>query len=329
MFPRKYKKQNKIKKFILKLFNLYAYEKETLNMVNPNYKNVGKNLIKLNEKSFNLSKGYLELNRKIKKLDIFYRYSPNNNLWRSSKTWKRIIPNIDKRTLISVSLTSLKESILFFLKENNLEINLNLISDNSDDAFDNQVKKLLFSDKFKINKFSTKINGNRGSFLECCDKAINADDLIFFIEDDYLFENNCIDEMIFTYSRLSTILDKEIIMCPSDYPFYYDSLYNTNLYFGKNLRWRNVEETLLTFLFSKKTLLKYLDNFRKVGELENEPFEKPLHEIYNKIPCLAPVTSLSYHIGRDSPSLNEDYLSLWNINLKIYNQLNLSSNNSQ
>ena len=62
------------------------------------------------------------------------------------------------------------------------------------------------------------------SYLECCDKAINADDLIFFIEDDYLFENNCIDEMIFTYSRLSTILDKEIIMCPSDYPFYYDSL---------------------------------------------------------------------------------------------------------
>ena len=128
MFPRNYTKQNKIKKFILKLFNLYAYEKETLNIVNPNYKNVGKNLIKLNEKSFNLSKGYLDLNRKIKKLDIFYRYSPNNNLWRSSKTWKRIIPNINKRTLISVCLTSLKESILFFLKENNLEINLNLIS---------------------------------------------------------------------------------------------------------------------------------------------------------------------------------------------------------
>ena len=58
--------------------------------------------------------------------------------------------------------------------------------------------------------------------------------------------------MIFTYSRLSTILDKEIIMCPSDYPFITTLLYNTNLYFGKNLRWRNVEETLLTFLFSKK-----------------------------------------------------------------------------
>ena len=152
MFSRKYKKQNKIIKFILKLFNLYAYDKETLNMVNPNYKNVGKNLIRLNDKSFNFSKGYLELNRKIKKLDIFYRYSPNNNLWNSSKHWKRIIPNIEKRTLISVSLISLKESILYFLEENNLEINLNLISDNSDEKFDNNIKKLLFSDKFKTNK---------------------------------------------------------------------------------------------------------------------------------------------------------------------------------
>ena len=145
---------------------------------------------------------------------------------------------------------------------------------------------------------------------------------------DLASEKKCIDEMIFTYSRLSSILGKEIIMCPSDYPFYYDSLYNTNLYFGKNLRWRNVEETLLTFLFSKKILLQNLNSFRKVGEQENEPFEKPLHQIYKEIPCLAPVTSLSYHIGRDNPSLNEDYLSLWNMNLDIYNNLNLSSDNS-
>ena len=55
MFSRKYKKQNKLIKFILKFFNLYAYEKETLNMVNPNYKNVGKNFIKFNDTSFNFN----------------------------------------------------------------------------------------------------------------------------------------------------------------------------------------------------------------------------------------------------------------------------------
>ena len=90
MFSRIYKKQNIIVKFILKIFNLYAYDKETLNMVNPDYKNVGKNFIKFNDTSFNLSKGYTRLSRKIKKLDIFYRYSPNNNLWNSSKRFSLV-----------------------------------------------------------------------------------------------------------------------------------------------------------------------------------------------------------------------------------------------
>ena len=110
MFPRKYNKQNKFLKLILKFFNLYAYEKETLNMVNPSYKNKGKNIIRFNDKSFIHAKGYLELSRKIKKLDIFYRFAPNNNLWNSSESWKRIIPNIDKETLIKNGAIDIAET---------------------------------------------------------------------------------------------------------------------------------------------------------------------------------------------------------------------------
>ena len=36
------------------------------------------------------------------------------------------------------------------------------------------------------------------------------------VEDDYLFEKRCIDEMIFSYSRLSTILKKDIILNLND-----------------------------------------------------------------------------------------------------------------
>ena len=91
MFPRKYKKQNKIKRLILKLLNVYAFNKETLNLENPNYKNNNDNLIKFNDKSFNLSRGYLDLSRKIKSLDIYYRFAPNINLWNSTDRWKRIL----------------------------------------------------------------------------------------------------------------------------------------------------------------------------------------------------------------------------------------------
>ena len=101
---------------MLKLFNVHVFEKETLNIVNPDYKNSGNNFFKLNDKSLILSTGYLDLDRKIRKLDIFYRYSPNNQLWNSTKRWKRIVPDINKKDLISTSIISLKESILKFLK---------------------------------------------------------------------------------------------------------------------------------------------------------------------------------------------------------------------
>ena len=73
MFSRKLNKQNKFKRFILKILNVYAYDKETLNIVNPYYDNINGNIIDFNNISFNFSRGYLKLSRKVKKLDIYFR----------------------------------------------------------------------------------------------------------------------------------------------------------------------------------------------------------------------------------------------------------------
>ncbi len=316
MFPRKYTKQNKLKRFILKLLDVYAYERETLNIVNPDYQNNFGNLAKFNDKSFNFSKGYLKLSRKIKKLDIFFRYAPNSSLYNSKGSWKRIIPGISKEQLISTCLRSLKVSILRFLNNNKLDISLHLISDNSNNEFDEKLLNLISNKKFKISIHKTKIAGNRGSYLECCDQAELAEDLIFFIEDDYLFEEHCLDEILFTYSRLSTILKDDVIICPTDYSFFYDSLYKTSLFIGKNYRWRVVGETLLTFMLSKKIFNQNKKIIRKVGEEINEPFEQPLHELYKSSLCIAPVNTLAYHISRGVPSINEDWITTWNENYK-------------
>ena len=230
MFPRKYKKLSSFKRFILKLLNVYALDRETLNLVNPNYKNSGSNTFKINKESIILSNGYLKLDRKIKSLDIFYRYAPNNLMWNSTDRWKRIVPNINKRDLILTSLNSLKKSIIKFSTHNKIKIKINLISDSSDKKFNENILKLLDDNLIKINFIETKIEGNRGSYLECCDQAENSEDLIFFIEDDYIFEENCIEEMIFTFARMSTIFKSDVFLCPSDYPFFYDSSYKTSLY---------------------------------------------------------------------------------------------------
>ena len=314
MFLRKYKKLSSFKRFVLKLLNVYALDRETLNLVNPNYKNSGNNTFKINKESIILSNGYLKLNRKINSLDIFYRFAPNNVMWNSTNRWKRIVPNINKKDLILTSLNSLKKSIIKFISQNQIKVTINLISDSSEKKFNDSIFKLLDDNLIRINFIETKIEGNRGSYLECCDQAENSEDLIFFIEDDYIFDENCIEEMIITYSRLSTIFNNDVFLCPSDYPFYYDSSYKTSLYIGNKYKWRTVEETLLTFMMSKDLYERYKKNIRLVGEKENVPFEKPLHEIYKNNPCFSPVNSLSFHISRDHPATTEDWIKIWNDN---------------
>ena len=318
MFKRKPNRQNRFKRLLLKVLNLHALDKETFNLVNPQGIINGENFFDLNKRSYILSSGYLDLKRKIKSLDIYYRYSPEVDLWNSSGSWKRIIPGINKKMLIKVCLLSLKISIENFLKDNSLKINLNLIFDNSSNQFNDEINKLMRSDMFQLTFTESNVKGNRGSFLECCDQSIKAEDLIFFVEDDYLFKDTCIDEVVFSYSRISTLLDRDVFLCPTDYSFYYDSIYKTALFIGKNNRWRYVNETLLTFIFSKNILDKYMRNIKLVGEHENDPFEKPLDDIYSEVPCLAPITSLSYHLSRTVPGIESDWLDLWKYN---YNKL--------
>ena len=319
MFKRKLLKQNKLKRLLLKLLNIYAFDKETFELINPKLNQKAENYFKFNNKSILLSSGFLDFTRKVKKLDIYYRFSPDVALWNSPGKWKRIIPNINKETLIKVSLISLKKSILNFLKYNNLNISLNLIYDKSSNEFNNQLKKILLNDKFETNIIKSKINGNRGTYLECCDQAEKSEDLIFFVEDDYIFKIDSIEELLYSYSRISTQTDKDIFLTPSDYVFYYDKDYITSIFIGKNYRWRIVKETLLTFLFSKKILNIHRDKIRSVGELQNDPFEKPLHEIFDKELCLAPIKSISYHISRTVPSIEPDWLKVWDENYKEIN----------
>ena len=76
---------------------------------------------------------------------------------------------------------------------------------------------------------------------------------------------------------------------------------------------------MLTFLFSKKLFAFYKNSLRLIGERNNDPFEKPLHDIFNKSPCLAPIKSAAYHLSRTVPGIENDWLELWNENFKKVN----------
>jgi len=146
----------------------------------------------------------------------------------------------------------------------------------------------------------------------------SCNDLVYFVEDDYIHQNEAISEMIFTYERISSQSKKELVICPSDYPFLYNKVEKTQIYLGNKRHWRTTEETLLTFMISKKLIEKYWKSFENMCQFENSPFEKPLHKMYEHELCLSPIPSLAMHCTNINSVFglppNFDWKKIWEEN---------------
>ena len=126
--------------------------------------------------------------------------------------------------------------------------------------------------------------------------AKKSEDLVYFVEDDYIHSIQAIKEMILTYEKLSSMLKKDLILCPTDYPYLYRDIENTSIFLGDKRHWRSIKETLCTFLMSKDMVIKYWDELTSACKFEHYPFEKPFHDIYEKEYCLSPIPSLATHL---------------------------------
>ena len=125
-------------------------------------------------------------------------------------------------------------------------------------------------------------------------------------------------EMILTFERISSQLQRDIFMCPSDYPYLYMNNDKTNILLGSNRHWRTVNKTLCTFLTTKKLVDQYWEQFYKNCLDRNNPFEKHLNKIYEKEFCISPIKSLSLHLTNINSSYGLapyiDYKKLWDEN---------------
>ncbi len=44
-------------------------------------------------------------------------------------------------------------------------------------------------------------------------------DLLYFLEDDYIHEQNSLTEMLFSYEKFASLIKDELILCPTDFPY--------------------------------------------------------------------------------------------------------------
>ena len=317
-----------LKKFFIKICRLLDFEIIDQNQfTSPTLDNsLNENLSKINKKSIVLPLGEVKIKRKINSLNIIFRSNTKVNIWDQNKT--RIFDK-PKSEYTLRSLNSLLNSVQKAkVQLQNINLKLTIVDDNSDKT---TVEKMnLLSSKKEIalniinlnqNEFDGKIInegnpetfGNLASLLKCFLIAKDeAEDLIFFVEDDYLHQDSMIEEMLMTYERLTSQLNKEIVLCPSDYPYLYTTDRKTNVLIGSHRHWQLIDKTLCTFLTSKIILNQYWENFVKNCKKRHDPFEKYLNEIYKEEYCLSPIPSLSVHFT----NINSSYGIAPYINIK-------------
>ena len=321
-----------MKKFFIKISKFLGYEiLDQNNFSSPTLgKELNEELSILNEKSIVLPLGEVKITKKVNSILIVLRMNTDIEIWDQNRRRLFEHPKIEytKR-----SLNSLIRSI-DFLKNKYPTINVKtiIVDDNSSIEKLNIIKKVIDRNNIQIinldySKYKKKISeqknketfANLASLLQSFEIGKNAgEDLIYFIEDDYLHFEPMLEEMVASYERIASQINKDIFMCPSDYPYLYMNNEKTNVLIGNKRHWRTVDKTLCTFLTTKNLLDKYWDNFYKNCLDRHDPFEKYLNEIYSKEICISPLKSLSLHTTNINSSYGLspliDYKKLWEEN---------------
>jgi len=321
------KRNNFVKKIFVKVCRILGYEIiDQNNFEIPTLeKNAIENISIAGKKSISIPLGQIDITRKVQSLNIYFRSCSKVNLWNQNK--ERIF-EADKDEYALRSLYSILKSINYSKKNfNEINIKLSIIDDNSSEKFIQNMKKLLL--KFDINNEIISLQNNEitqdikdsnfASIKKCFMLAKeNSKDLIYFVEDDYIHDEICILEMIGTYERIATQLNKEIILCPIDYPYLYANCDPTYIFLGNKKHWRKTEQSLGTFLISKTNLNIYWENLLQFASGKDNPAELALHKIYEKEPCFSPIPSLAIHCANINSiygiSPNVNWQEIWDKN---------------
>ena len=332
-------KSSFLKKLFVKLCRAFDFEiidQGNLSLPVTNRKG-SKNLSSIGKESLVLPMGRLKIKRPVKSLDIILRTCASVNMLTQSK--KRIFKsskeNYSLKTLKSIinSINSSKKNL------KKIKIKLIIIDHNSEKKVIEKFKKLLKNQFFKseikslnINFYKRKIKKTNQQGKKVTDNQIsnmsninqslnvgkNCEDLVYFVEDDYIHKINAIEEMLLSYERISSQIGKELIMCPADYPYLYNKLQNSKVILGNNCHWRSIDESLCTFLTSKKIINKHFKKFVSACEFEHYPFEKPFHDVYKKELCISPMPALAVHFTNINSiyglSPNVDWKRIWEEN---------------
>lgn len=231
-------------------------------------------------------------------------------------------PGVSKLEISKRCVKSLINTANYALKQrNDIQIFLKVFDDHSNEEFLVSLNKYLEKANFLYEIESLEDRGILNSIQECYDYAkYTGQDLVYFAQDDYLYEETCIHEMILQYEEMKNKnVGKSVCVYPFNDPYrYYDhNIVPVRIVQGKYRHWRQSYQTACCFMVEHEQILKEWDLFESFynhpvdTKMEDDTinllFQQREHILITPIPSLA--LHLQYDTEKD-PYI--DWTILWN-----------------
>jgi hypothetical protein len=196
----------------------------------------------------------IKITRQINSLNIIFCFCTKVKILNQNKE------RIFSKKKYEYTLRSLKSLLgsIEILKNNFKypDIKITAIDVDSDEVYLDKIKNMIKKNninfeyiKLEINEYEDLIDQNTSvdqkSMMTNVYKSLeigkNGDyDLLYFVEDDYIHEKDCLNEMLFTYEKFASLIKDELVLCPSDFPYLYNKFQTTQIILGNKRHWRVV-----------------------------------------------------------------------------------------
>lgn len=202
------------------------------------------------------------------------------------------------------------------------DFTLKVFDDHSDPKHIKKLKETLTHARFTVEWEDLETRGIMPSILACYEHGLkHGKELVYFIQDDYLYYESCIFDMMNAYLDFSTAIGKPVGIYPYNDPYLYHPVnchVPARLVQGRTQYWRTVIGSANCFMTHHAIIREHWDLFEKMGksDVNNRNMEdESINKIWQErgLFMFVPMRSLALHMGYDTekdPFI--DWTELWN-----------------
>lgn len=223
----------------------------------------------------------------------------------------------DKPEVLRRCTASLVDS-LNYAKETlrDMEIELQVFDDHSDEQSLAYLQQSLSKARFPVRLEHLETRGIMPSILKCYEYGREwVKDWVYFVQDDYLYEENAIHDMMLAINQFSANTNSPASIYPFNDPYKYEpvnTVIQSHLVRSQGRHWKTHIHTASCFMTHKLVIEKEWDLFEKMGKdkvhgkMEEESINRLFYE--RGYYLFVPIPSLALHMQY---STEEDPLYDW------------------